>query len=1002
MEVFPPLGARALTIAALSLLLTNAGLAQTTSSSTGNDAAQKDEELIELSPFTVDSSQDKGYRATSTLAGSRINTDLKDVAAPLTVVTKEFLSDIGAVDINDILSYTANTEGTRDFTNSTPTLGRPSDGPSSNPQGSNRLRGLASADIVRDYFYTIGTSVGFDTYNLDQVTINRGPNSVLAGLGSPAGIINYSPILAGLSRNSNEVTYRFGSYSDQRATLNSNVVALKDVLGFRVAGAWSDRGFKQQPAWDKDKRLYLTGTYRPWKKTTIRAGYERVKINANLPNSLTPEDDISQWVFLGKPSFDKNSALPVSTQLFPDGNSPTVVYNKDHKIEGAFNTNTGYVFNQLNLNNVGIWTPLRMNNNNYLQLDEINTSPSLANRTLRTVNISVDQEIVHNLNANVSYLNEKGTSSRLDLFRPEYANYLIDVNKTTATGAPNPHYGETYMQFRGLDNQQNDNDKNRVARGTLVYDLDLTKQNKWLGRYRATGFVENRKTEFQHLQYNAKTTDMPFTETAVRYYLGGTATTPATTVPSQPGLFSNVPYTYLDAATNTFKQGSLTNFYALKSDTKTLKKLSSRALVLQTWLLDDRVVGMFGVRRDTDKEGFISSVEGGPDLFAQTGVHSGTNPATGLVYPAPSNYGPLSALSRTTKTYGVVVHPLKWLSVHYNHAENFNPNAGAVDLLGTPTATPTGLGKDYGFSISALDDKLNAKFNWFELTAARGPAGNPANFPLAQWNMTFMDLVVEPELAKIAGIPYKQGVAPGIIVGDPRLANAYTADNVSKGAELEVTYNVTKNWRIMASVAKQEAKQSNIAPELTAFVEERLKYWQSIPALWTTVRTQNNPWGLQQTGQEHFNQFLLGSYVGYKSVDGQPSTQLRKWHGSFVTNYTFSDHMLKGFSVGGAARYIDKAIIGNPTINQTINGVNTVVGLDLAHPYYSGAYVALDVWVGYRRKIFTDKMIDFQLNVRDLQEGGHFQPIVANSDGSHSVYRIVQPRTIYLTTKFEF
>ncbi|MEO6004825.1 MAG: TonB-dependent receptor plug domain-containing protein [Opitutus sp.] len=982
----PPAGRRRTSAAALTLFLTTLGFSQTAPSDTRPDN-ERDEAVV-LSPFVVDASQDKGYRATKTLAGSRISTDLKDVAASVTVVTKEFLTDINAVGINDILSYTANTEGTRDFTATVPTLGRPSDDVAANPQGANRLRGLFSADITRDYFYTIGSQVGFDTYNLDQVTINRGPNSVLAGLGSPAGIINYSPMLAGLTRSSNEVTYRFGSFSDQRATFNSNIVAKKDALAFRVAGAWSDQGFKQKPAWNEDERIYTTVTYKPWSKTTIRAGYEHVKVNSNRPNSLTPEDDISQWVALGKPSYDRNSATPVSPFLWRDGNVPTVFYSKNGTIDSAINTNTGYYFNQQNLGNAGIWQPIRMNSNKYLQLDEVNTSPSTGNQKLETKSISLDQEIAPGLNGNISYINEKIDGSYLNLFRPEYANYAIDVNMRTPWGASNPHYGETYMQFRGLDNKQTDHNTNRVARATLTYDLDLTKHNKWFGRYRATGFVEDRRTETEHVQYTAKRSDIAayLQETGVRYYLGGSATTQATTVPRQPGLFSKVPDIYFDSVSGTFKQDTLTNFYALKSDNKSLTKLASSAVVLQGYLWDDRIVGMFGLRRDIDKAGFASSVEGGQ-----------TDPATGLIPPAPP-YGDLAKVAKQTKTYGVVVHPLKWLSLHYNHAENFIPNAGSIDLTGKSTPSPTGLGKDYGFSVSLLDDKLNAKLNWFELTAGNGNAGNPANFPLAQWNMTFMDLVVGPELAKLAGVPYKQGVAAGIIVGDPRIA--YTADNVSKGLELELTYNVTKNWRIMASVAKQEAKQTNIAPALTTFVEERLAYWKSVPGLWTGQRTQNNPWGLTQTGQEHFNQFLLGSYIGYKSVDGQPSTQLRKWHASVLSNYEFTDGPLKNFNIGGGARYLEKAVIGNPAI---LDATGTVTALDLAHPYYSGGYIAVDAWVGYRRKILHDRyVLGFQLNGRDLEQSGGFRPIAANSDGAHSVYRIVQPRTFYLTTKLEF
>ena len=979
-------------MALLSLLLINVGWAQ---SATPADASKtpNDDETVVLSPFVVDASKDQGYRATSTLAGSRINTDLKDVAASLTVVTKEFLTDVAAVDINDVLSYTANTEGTRDFTATTPTLGRPSDGPSANGQTANRLRGLANADITRDYFYTIGTWVGFDTYNLDQVTINRGPNSILAGLGSPAGIINYSPQMAGLGRSSNEVTYRFGSFGDQRATLNSNVVAIKDVLAVRVAAAWSDKGYQQKPSWNRDKRLYATFTYQPWSKTTIRASYERVTVNSNVPNSLTPEDDVSQWIALGKPSYDRNSSAPVSSFLWQDGNLPTVMYNKSGAIEGSFNTNTGYYFNQQNLTNVGIWTPLRMNNNKYLQLDEVNLMPSTANLKLTTKSFSIDQEIVRSLNANISYLEETVDNSRLDLFRPEYANYMIDVNVRTPTGAANPHYGETYMQFRGLDNKQTDHNTNRVGRATLTYDLDLNKYNKWFGRYRATGFIEDRKTEAQHLQYNAKGTNnsTKLAETGARYYLGGSATAPATTQPQQPGLVSGVTNTYFDSVSGTFKTDTLTNFYALKSDAKELTKLRSSAVVLQGYLWEDKIVGMYGLRRDTNKKGNISSVEGG---------NGATDPLTGLVYPAGSDYGTLATKSAQTKTYGVVVHPLKWLSLHYNRAENFIPNAGSVDLKGTPTNTPTGLGKDYGFSVSLFEDKLNMKLNWFELTAASGPAGNPANFPLAQWNMTFMDLVVVPELAAKAGVAYKQGVAPGLIVGDPRLANAYTADNVSKGLELELTYNVTKNWRIMANISKQEAKQTNIAPELTTFVEERLAYWKSVPGLWTGQVTTNNPWGLNQTGEQHFNQFLLGSYIGYKSVDGQPSTQLRKWHANVMTNYAFSDGPLKGFNFGGSARYLEKSVIGNPAV---VNSSGTVIGLDLANPYYSGGYIAVDAWVGYKMNLRQNKyVLSFQLNGRDLEQGGGFRPIVANSNGDHAVYRIVQPRTFYLTTKLEF
>jgi len=52
-----------------------------------------DEEVITMNPFAVTSDEDRGYRATSTLAGTRTRTDLKDVGSAISVVTAEFLQD---------------------------------------------------------------------------------------------------------------------------------------------------------------------------------------------------------------------------------------------------------------------------------------------------------------------------------------------------------------------------------------------------------------------------------------------------------------------------------------------------------------------------------------------------------------------------------------------------------------------------------------------------------------------------------------------------------------------------------------------------------------------------------------------------------------------------------------------------------------------------------------------------------------------------------------------
>jgi hypothetical protein len=53
-----------------------------------------DGDFVCLSPFVVSASEDRGYAASSTLAGTRIRTDLKDVGASISVVTSQFLREV--------------------------------------------------------------------------------------------------------------------------------------------------------------------------------------------------------------------------------------------------------------------------------------------------------------------------------------------------------------------------------------------------------------------------------------------------------------------------------------------------------------------------------------------------------------------------------------------------------------------------------------------------------------------------------------------------------------------------------------------------------------------------------------------------------------------------------------------------------------------------------------------------------------------------------------------
>ncbi|HVU26010.1 MAG TPA: von Willebrand factor type A domain-containing protein [Opitutus sp.] len=72
---------------------------------TGVAAAAPAGETIVLSPFEVTAAPGTGYAPPSTLAGTRLRTDLKDMAGGVSVVTPQFLGDVGSGSRQQALHY---------------------------------------------------------------------------------------------------------------------------------------------------------------------------------------------------------------------------------------------------------------------------------------------------------------------------------------------------------------------------------------------------------------------------------------------------------------------------------------------------------------------------------------------------------------------------------------------------------------------------------------------------------------------------------------------------------------------------------------------------------------------------------------------------------------------------------------------------------------------------------------------------------------------------------
>ena len=298
----PNLPRYALALAALALL-TSSARAQAVPTPTPNQPGKEDEETLMLSPFTVSGTSDSdNYLVKETLAGSRVRTDLKDIATSLTVVNAKFLRDTGAKNNQDLLVYMANTEVGGLYGNYGGVGGTFIDGANESanfakPNSNTRVRGLDSADNTRDYF---GTDIPWDAYNVDRVDLQRGPNSILFGFGSPAGIINNSINTAGY-KTQGKFENRIGSYGTVRDSFDYNYVLKPNELSFRISLLDDETKYKQKPAFNHDKRVFAAVRADPkifatdTAHTTIRANFEDGRVTANRPRILPPNDRITPW-----------------------------------------------------------------------------------------------------------------------------------------------------------------------------------------------------------------------------------------------------------------------------------------------------------------------------------------------------------------------------------------------------------------------------------------------------------------------------------------------------------------------------------------------------------------------------------------------------------------------------------------------------------------------------------------------------------------------------------
>ncbi|MEO6245757.1 MAG: TonB-dependent receptor plug domain-containing protein [Opitutaceae bacterium] len=520
-----------------------------------DDAAANKDSVVELSPFQVLADADNGYRATSTLAGTRLKTDLKDIGAAVSVVTDEMMRDLGAVNAEDILVYTAGTEVggmSGNFLGDGLDRAGSNNDARTNPSDNNRVRGLAKITNTRDYFVT---DIPFNNYNSTALTISRGPNAILAGAGSPGGVLDRSLKTAAF-KNRNEVTARIGSHGAHRETLDITRVLIPNRLSGRFVLVDEDLEYNQRPATMTDKRLFGALTWRVQDgrrgsflgATTVRANYETGTIQGTPPNPIPPINGFASFWVDNKPRFNavtnvytngSGQVLPatglVHTNAYfrnftafynqPDATSPLIGYSANGftNVQGLVGTINGVAGSQVPVNRTYQATnPLRGGLNTIILVRMAEEDRAIFDFRENLLTGAFDF-VKHKFHANNVRLEQLFWDGRAGVelvaddqrynrrnnipFSGSDAVIKIDITQVHANGQPNPNYGRPFIVTQDINGLQNVETTNRSWRATAFYIQDFRESRSLLGRllgtHTLTGLATSTTTDRATRAFNS-------------------------------------------------------------------------------------------------------------------------------------------------------------------------------------------------------------------------------------------------------------------------------------------------------------------------------------------------------------------------------------------------------------------------------------------------------------------------------------------------------------------
>jgi outer membrane receptor protein involved in Fe transport len=1002
------------------------------------------EKVITLSPFEISASQDTGYVGQDTVAGSRLRSNLKDIAAAISPMTAEFLADIAATNIIDATEYGV---GTRVETDDARAAGPVGDGYNDSVR-SIRIRGLPGGGRSLNFF---GAPGEIDTYMTDRIEFSRGPNSILYGFGSPAGRINVSSKQALTNRNALSVTNRLDSWGGERWILDANVVAIKNVLAFRAVGlrgretSWRAAGHNDQD------RFFLAGKWQIDRKTSLRAEFERGLIDRFVPRPFFGNDFLSTWDASGQPIFNNFNATWTPGQSFTPGTagtpgtplrdtgatSVTGVLERSGGdwvvVSSAFPTATN--FRQFTYSESP--TGSLLSNDFARGRSNPDAAPEanwvFGGSKVNNASVFLTREFTRELNLELAFNRQTSKSDTHNLATWNHYGVAADTNRYRPDGTLRP--GNQLYYFDVSPDHRPSSAQVSQGRATLSYE----KSYRELATLRLAGLGEMAQTKSRSeilqqywLRGPSLTSGGAFNPTPengantvyYRYYLNSLSELddPNFRIPKPYDLSGPVPYR--DPATGAVSNIYMHEFNRSQGNIGYVDRDTSAYMgVSQLYLLKNRFVGTFGYRKDR-LENWVGVARRDP-------VAEAIAPNTGIWTPSDPKTANRTVFTGQTRTLGGVLHITKWLSAFYNTSNSLStpgtnyitPSDPRETGSATITPSPSGDTKDYGVKLSLLQNRVFVTATKYHTVSKNefGFSGFQRGNVINIWNALANSTALNDEETNFAR---RQGEIINQVQG-------YTQDSESRGYELEIVGQPLPGWSVSLNYSKNKSVRSNMAREWRAYIDHHKPYWlryrdlsitqnvnQPRPQRAPSFTDFNMPAVINNTGDFTVNtdsineaiadaeqQFFDNPFV----FEGKRFVGDPLHNANLRTRYEFREGRLKGLTIGGGVRIRMGRIAGARTDytiapgsdftdtwnGRTIDNVTTVEAADQE---------VYDAQVTYRVPLRTNKVRwSVQLNVNNLLDQ---RELVVNNTHPRTLipitYRYQDPRQFILTNTLSF